>query len=147
MNVSKFIATLVVKNHNNGIFNQQDAIIRDRMYNRITAAIELAKEHHLEIEALEDRFVVKADPISGIMTFKDISIYKKHLHCQELADFFFGMKRSRNAIAFVSWFKHQNEDKFLYLVESNGAIGCGIASATQKRKASIKGATYHEIPA
>ena len=59
MNISKFIATLVVKNHNGGSFGLKDTCVRDSMYKRISSAIELSKNYCLRIVNKDDRFVIE----------------------------------------------------------------------------------------
>lgn len=141
MNVSKFIATLIVKNHNNGSFtSKDDAFMRDRIYPRVSNVIELAKAGRISILCEDDRFIA-IDIMDN--NFKPIVIYKKNVHCDKLGDFFFGLQRTKNVTAYLSFFRHINEDQFLEIIMSDGSASVSIVHGTAKKK--VRDAIYCEI--
>ena len=55
MNVIKYVTTMLVKNYNNSEkFTEADALLRDRMYSRVSKAIDLAKTLSLDVEVTKE---------------------------------------------------------------------------------------------
>ena len=129
MNVSKFIAALIVKNHNNGSFNREDANLRDKIYFRVSKAIDLAKDFRLNITVLEDRFII--NDFFEEIDFKPIVIYKKNVYDSNLADFFFGLKRTNNVNSYLSYFRHCHEDKYLQVIEHSNSVEVSIVNRSK----------------
>ena len=130
MNVSKFIATLIVKNHNNGVLtSKEDAILRDRMYASISKAIEIAKEGRIRVEKTDEKFIV-TDLLGEL---KQLVIYKKHIHCDTLGDFFFGLQRTTNVNGYLSYFRYVNEDHFLEIVLLDGSASVKVVSSVKNK--------------
>lgn len=145
MNINKFIATSIVKNHNDGIFLPKDAAIRDKMYFRVGQLINLAKEYHLEVISEDDCFIVQGNCLVTDKTIKPLKIYKKKDSCGVVADFFFGLCRTANVIKYLSWFKHTHEDKFLYMIKCNNSTCTGIVSASQRNSIKKLSPEMHQI--
>jgi hypothetical protein len=115
MNVIKYITTMLVKNYNNSTkFTENDALLRDRMYGRVSKAIDLAKTLSLDIEVTREGWKV-CDILNpdGEGKFKHITISKTAVHAKDLADFFYGLRRTSTVISYLSYYKHIHEGNFL----------------------------------
>ena len=141
MNVIKYVTTMLVKNYNNtDKFTENDALLRDRMYSRVSKAIDLAKTLSLDVEVTKEGWKV-CDILNpdGEGKFKHITFTKTGPHGKELADFFYGLRRTSNVISFLSYYKHIHEGDFLCVRFYNGSVSVS-ATRPQSVKAFNKNA-------
>ena len=135
MNVIKYVTTMLVKNYNNSEkFTEADALLRDRMYSRVSKAIDLAKTLSLDVEVTKEGWRV-CDILNpdGEGKFKHITFSKTAPHGRELADFFYGLRRTSNVISFLAYYKHIREDNFLCVRFYNGSASVGAAKGKTVR--------------
>lgn len=136
MNVIKYVTTMLVKNYNNSDkFTEADALLRDRMYSRVSKAIDLAKTLSLDVEVTKEGWRV-CDILNpdGEGKFKHITFSKTAPHGKELADFFYGLRRTSNVISFLSYYKHIHEGNFLCVRFYNGSAS---VSATKPQGVKV----------
>lgn len=149
MNVIKYITTMLVKNYNNSEkFTEADALLRDRMYSRVSKAIDLAKTLSLDVEVTKEGWRV-CDILNpdGEGKFKHITFSKTAPHGRELADFFYGLRRTSNVISFLAYYKHIREDNFLCVRFYNGSASVGSAKGKTVRDFNRNAVTISQVNA
>ena len=149
MNVIKYVTTMLVKNYNNSEkFTEADALLRDRMYSRVSKAIDLAKTLSLDVEVTKEGWRV-CDILNpdGEGKFKHITFSKTAPHGRELADFFYGLRRTSNVISFLSYYKHIHEGNFLCVRFYNGSASVGSAKGKTVRDFNRNAVTILQVNA
>lgn len=149
MNVIKYVTTMLVKNYNNSEkFTEADALLRDRMYSRVSKAIDLAKTLSLDVEVTKEGWRV-CDILNpdGEGKFKHITFSKTAPHGRELADFFYGLRRTSNVISFLAYYKHIREDNFLCVRFYNGSASVGSAKGKTVRDFNRNAVTISQVNA
>ena len=149
MNVIKYVTTMLVKNYNNSEkFTEADALLRDRMYSRVSKAIDLAKTLSLDVEVTKEGWRV-CDILNpdGEGKFKHITFSKTAPHGRELADFFYGLRRTSNVISFLAYYKHIREDNFLCVRFYNGSASVGSAKGKTVRDFNRNAITISQVNA